>query len=193
MCKPHIFSSSERWVCLFLRSLRRRRRNGETLRATRLPSLEPYLSICSPIILAPTRSIILGRIHTHAYHSRLTISLLSAQLCSRVAKRELIHNYLYHCSLLLFVAWGFCRNHRILDLGAFRALVERQLIAADDFVTIDTSKRSTTTAHFTDVTRVQRYYKEHSKHNVSQQLDGIVRGMLMRAPCGRVRHVWHVF
>lgn len=79
-----------------------------------------------------------------------------------------LHHYHYH-PLQHFQhrqLFNFNRNHRILDLRSFRTIIERGLVLAEDFVTIQTGQQGITTHHFKHAKDVHKYYKERVKYKV---------------------------
>lgn len=54
----------------------------------------------------------------------------------------------------------------MLDLRAFRGLVERGLITADDFVTIETGQQQVVTRHFRNAANVRNFYEDKTRHKV---------------------------
>ena len=60
-----------------------------------------------------------------------------------------------------------CRNHRILDLRAFRGLVERGLIPPEEFVTIGTQKQQAVTTRFKHSADVKKFYEGKMGYKVS--------------------------
>ncbi|CAM9450103.1 unnamed protein product [Pylaiella littoralis] len=61
---------------------------------------------------------------------------------------------------------AMCMNHRILDLRAFRGLVERGLVLPEDFVTIETGKQEITTKRFKHAKDVRKFYKDKIQYGV---------------------------
>eukprot|EP00752_Nemacystus_decipiens_P011546 g10252.t1 len=53
---------------------------------------------------------------------------------------------------------AMCMNHRILDLRAFRALVERGVIPPEEFITIGTQKQQAVTTRFKHSADVESFY-----------------------------------
>lgn len=58
------------------------------------------------------------------------------------------------------------RNHRILDLRAFRRLVERGLIPPEEFITIETGKQEVVTRHFKNSVNVRAFYEGKTQYKV---------------------------
>ena len=73
-----------------------------------------------------------------------------------------------------------CRNHRILDLRAFRGLVERGLIPPEEFITIGTQKQQAVTTRFKHSDDVKRFYDGKMGYKVA------VSHVWMFCPVGRM-------
>ena len=58
------------------------------------------------------------------------------------------------------------RNHRIIDLRAFRGLVDRGLISAEDFITIETGQQQVVTKHFKNAAVVNKFYEDKTQYKV---------------------------
>lgn len=54
----------------------------------------------------------------------------------------------------------------MLDLRAFRGMVERGLILADDFITIETGQVQVVTRHFKNAANVRNFYKDKTHYKV---------------------------
>ncbi|CAM9316031.1 unnamed protein product, partial [Ascophyllum nodosum] len=61
---------------------------------------------------------------------------------------------------------AMCMTHRILDIRAFRRLVETGVLTADDFVTIETHKQAITTHHFRHRDNVLKYFEDELHYKV---------------------------
>ncbi|CAM9316179.1 unnamed protein product [Ascophyllum nodosum] len=61
---------------------------------------------------------------------------------------------------------AMCMTHRILDIRAFRRLVETGSLAADDFVTIETHQQPITTHHFRHRDNVLKYFEDKLHYKV---------------------------
>lgn len=64
------------------------------------------------------------------------------------------------------LAYYMHRNHRILDLRAFRRLVERGLIPPEEFITIETGKQEVVTRHFKNSVNVRAFYEGKTQYKV---------------------------
>lgn len=67
------------------------------------------------------------------------------------------------------------RNHRMLDLRAFRGLVERGLIPAEDFITIETGQQQVVTRHFRNAINVRNFYEDKSQYKVRALMHSLYR------------------
>lgn len=54
----------------------------------------------------------------------------------------------------------------MIDLRAFRGLVERGLIAAEDFITIETGQQQVVTRHFKNAANVRNFYEDKNRFKV---------------------------
>eukprot|EP00752_Nemacystus_decipiens_P002967 g2756.t1 len=61
---------------------------------------------------------------------------------------------------------AMCMNHRMIDLRAFRRLVERGLISAEDFITIETGQQQVVTKHFRNAANVHKFYEDKTRYKV---------------------------
>lgn len=54
----------------------------------------------------------------------------------------------------------------MIDLRAFRGLVDRGLISAEDFITIETGQQQVVTRHFKNAANVHAFYEDKTRYKV---------------------------
>ena len=54
----------------------------------------------------------------------------------------------------------------MIDLRAFRRLVDRGLISAEDFITIETGQQQVVTRHFKNTANVRAFYEDKTRYKV---------------------------
>lgn len=59
----------------------------------------------------------------------------------------------------------------MIDLRAFRGLVDRGLISAEDFVTIETGQQQVVTRHFKNAPVVRKFYEDKTRYKVRLLFD----------------------